>query len=242
MRLSVLIHLYYEDTAIGVYKKLSALLGHFENNINFFINLPTDHPKKNSLVSACKNKLPNCVIIQTSNVGKDIGGKLALMHTYIKLNMNADLLLFLHDKKSPQTAVGENWSDQLFEMIDQKSIEKTLELFNDQSIGMVGQKNHIYNKKNRTEEEIFVGNKQKILALAKEYDLCSPNLDFIGGTMFWVRESIFKDFFKKNDPLQIRVSLERGNVLDDLGPTITHSWERLFGWVVSTYGFKIAGV
>jgi hypothetical protein len=59
--------------------------------------------------------------------------------------------------------------------------------------------------------------------------------------MFWVRASIFEDFFSMYSPLSIRAQLEEGNVLDD-EPTITHTWERLLSWLVTSKGYKIKGI
>jgi hypothetical protein len=36
--------------------------------------------------------------------------------------------------------------------------------------------------------------------------------------------------------------LESGNVLDSDNGTITHAWERLFGWIITSAGYKIAGI
>jgi len=242
MKLTVFIHLYYENTALNIYSRLKHIIDVFNGNIYFLINLPLNHPKKDVIIRLCENKLPNCTVIQTSNIGKDIGGKLALMHLYLKKDYDSELLLFLHDKKSPQTAVGDTWSNQLYEMTSESGIAKTLNLFSSSNVGMVGNQELLFNKKNRSEDEIFVENKNNVLRIADKYNLTSHDYGFVGGTMFWVRESIFKNFFIDNPPLSIRSTLEKGNVLDDFGPTLTHSWERLFGWIITSAGYCIKGV
>lgn len=242
-RLTILIHIYYDDTAFALYQKLIPLLDFFNHQVNIFINIPLDHPRLNQISKLARKKLPGCFLIKSTNVGKDIGGKLLLLHTYLKSGSKSDLLLFIHDKKSPQTALGDKWMDQLFAIIEKKNIEKILDIFNDDnSVGMIGNQELIFTTKNKSKKEMFAGNEQIIKEIASKYGLTTRDCAFVGGTMFWVRESIYRDFFEQNPPLEIRNTLENGNVLDDLGPTYTHSWERLLGWVISTKGYRIIGI
>ncbi len=81
-----------------------------------------------------------------------------------------------------------------------------------------------------------------IRSLKDKYHLQPPDLQFVAGTMFWVRASQFKDFFTQNPPLHIRSELEQGNVTDIDGATIAHSWERLLCWIVTTKGYQIRGI
>lgn len=241
MKLTIFIHNYYEDTSFALYQKVKHLkkLGDVSQVL---INLPLDHPQLKRISYLVEKKLPQAYIFKTSNVGKDIGGKLALLHLYLKLGFKSDLLVFLHDKKSPQTVIGDEWSNQLFSIVNPNKIQSIISLFSDNSVGMVGDENMVFSRKNKSEEELFAGNKSNVYNIAEKYGLSSKSLEFIGGTMFWVRESIFRSFFEKHCPISIRSTLEKGNVLDDLQPTITHSWERLFGWIVTSSGYKIKGL
>lgn len=242
MTISILVHLYYEDTAIALYKRIKPLLAYYEQNVSVIINMPIDHPRLEQIRNVAIKKLPNCEIIKSTNVGKDIGGKLSLLYYLFQSKTQSDLLLFLHDKKSPQTLVGEKWTNQLLAILDPTKFQSIKNLFNNEDVGMVGSKDLIYSKKNKSPNEIFAGNKDLIFKIAEKYNLSSQNLTFIGGTMFWVRDKIFRSFFEKYSPLEIRSTLEFGNVLDDNNPTNTHSWERLFGWMVTSQGYKIKGV
>lgn len=78
-----------------------------------------------------------------------------------------------------------------------------------------------------------------ITNLRSKYNVNPPSLTYIAGTMFWVRASIYRDFFHKNPPLEIRSTLERASITDVDGPTQTHAWERLLSWIVTSQGFKI---
>jgi lipopolysaccharide biosynthesis protein len=61
-------------------------------------------------------------------------------------------------------------------------------------------------------------------------------INFVGGTMFWVKAQIFKDFFSKNDATKIVDTLEIGDVRE---PSRTHAMERFFGCLVNDKKFRI---
>lgn len=239
-RIGLFIHIYYDDTVLSVYRQINHLL--HNNNVIVFLNISQKNPHFNRIISILQNKFSDVFIIKSTNKGKDIGGKLALLDLYLRLNLTLDYLVFLHDKKSPQLVEGGIWQTGLFNIINEENIKKIEGLFSDSKIGMIGNKENIIGKKTDPESKIFVNNKTLVFELAKQYGLKSVNYEFVGGTMFWVRESIFKKFFEEHSPLEIRKTLEPGNVMDDFGPTITHSWERLFGWIVTSHGFKIVGI
>ena len=65
-----------------------------------------------------------------------------------------------------------------------------------------------------------------------------PDGHFVGRTIFWIRFSILKKAFKHID-LEGEYSIcEPGKPSE---PSYTHTWERIFGLIVSTQGFKITG-
>ena len=70
----------------------------------------------------------------------------------------------------------------------------------------------------------------------------NADFNFIAGSIFWIRTSILKSFFGSHEPLRIRKSLEKGNVLDFEKGTNVHAWERLFSFLPNAYGFKIIGI
>lgn len=239
-KITIFIHIYYENTILTVFRQLKHLI--IRSGTSVFVNINFDNPNFLRIKKIIENRYPNIYLIKTSNKGKDIGGKLALLKLYLQLNLESDYLLFLHDKKSPQLVHGDSWKQRLFKIADEESLKKVFKLFDSPNVGMIGQKEHIMNKKNEPESKIFVKNKDLIMSEAAKYNLSSKDYAFVGGTMFWVRENIFRLFFIKSSPLKIRSNMELGNVMDDFGPTVTHSWERLLGWVVSTKGYKIKGI
>ena len=60
--------------------------------------------------------------------------------------------------------------------------------------------------------------------------------------MFWTKAKPIMDFFKNYNPLEIRMDLEDGNVLDNFNGTTTHAWERLLSWIVTNQGLTIKGI
>ena len=54
-------------------------LNHLQGTILFFLfNICTETPGKEGIYVMLKSRFPGCIIINTSNKGKDIGAKLAL--------------------------------------------------------------------------------------------------------------------------------------------------------------------
>ena len=239
-KIGILIHVYYDDTLMSIYKQISSLLR--EDNVYVFLNISRENPYFHRASTIIEKRYPKIYLIGSTNKGKDIGGKLALIDMYLRCDIKCDYLVFLHDKKSPQLLEGNLWQDKLFNIINKEKINSILTIFEDESIGMIGNKENIMSKKTDPESKIFVNKKEFTLDLAKKYSIQSDDYEFVGGTMFWVRESVYRSFFTEFSPLQIRKTLEYGNVMDDFGPTITHSWERLLGWIITSKGFKIAGI
>lgn len=239
-KISIMIHLYYEDTWYFIYKKVRELIK--DSEAQLFVNVDCENPKHEKILRIIKLRFPDSVVIKSPNKGKDIGGKLLLINMYLALKVESKLLLFLHDKKSPQVIDGSEWRQKLFAISESKNLINILSRFKDNNTGMIGSKGHVLNIKNELESDIFMGNKKEILNLAQKYHLSSNDYAFVAGTMFWVRAEIFENFFRKYSPLVIREGLETGNVMDNFGTTITHSWERIFGWIVSTYGQTIKSI
>jgi lipopolysaccharide biosynthesis protein len=107
---------------------------------------------------------------------------------------------------------------------------------------MIGVEDHVITM-NKADELVYATNFELLQGLTQTYGISrTANSAYIGGTMFWVRASIYEDFFSENSPLGIRATLETGNVMDHAGGTHTHSWERLLGWIVGSKGYKVMGI
>jgi lipopolysaccharide biosynthesis protein len=180
---------------------------------------------------------------QSPNKGKDIGGKLILMDAYLKLGIKSDYILLLHDKRSPYHNKGNQWQKELFKIAEKRYQQDVLDAFRkDPQIGIVASESAIRNELNNDEQRNVYTDSLFIKALKDKYGIHPSSFQYVAGTMFWVRASLFEAFFTKNSPLAIRSELEEGNVLDNDQPTNTHAWERLLCWLVTAQGFKIRGV
>lgn len=197
--------------------------------------LPVLHALKSSL-------LQQLIIRQSTNKGKDIGGKLVLMDAYLKLGVKSDYLLFVHDKQSLHQHNGQQWGADLLRIVEKESQQKALEIFaKNPSVGIVASANAIRNEWDNEQKRNAYTNSNFIQKLKAQYHIQPPHLQFVAGTMFWVRAALLQNFFTKYEPLAIRATLEEGNVLDDR-PTTTHAWERLLCWIVTSQGYQIKGI
>jgi len=78
--------------------------------------------------------------------------------------------------------------------------------------------------------------------MIEKYNINITDYSFVGGTMFWIRADLIRKLNEKYDFVRQYMSLEEGNVMDNQGSTITHSWERLICWLSTNIGFKVAKI
>jgi len=195
------------------------------------------------LVRQITNDFPTSYQITTPNVGKDIGGKLALIDLVLKIDFMADYYILIHDKKSPYSSFGEVWRQKLYRIIEPNIVGKILAIFlQERSVGVVATKEFIESEYDEVSGSFKTLNDTIQKGMIESYHLKMPTYEFVGGTMFWVRSEIFNKFFLKFSPLEIRKLLERGDVLDNRHGTFTHSWERMFSWIAADQGYKIKGI
>ena len=237
--IAVLYHIFYEDSYDLVCSELQPLEPY--HPILLF-NICTDTPGKKEMSEALKKAFPGCFVIFTSNKGKDIGAKLAMLQLFMQLQLAADYFLLLHDKKSLQALKSATWKDDLLKVIFPDNIATVFQRFeqNDQC-GIVATKEYIITEP--FEENKFSGiNGQLLDGLVLTYGLRPDYFEFVAGTMFWVRAAPLLQFFGRFNPLEIRKQLENGNVIDNFSGTVTHSWERLLSWIVTSNKMFITGI
>lgn len=239
VKIVVLYHLFYEDTVEKVGSELKPLID-FETT--FLFNICIETPDKKWIIAELRNEFPGCYIITTSNKGKDIGGKLALLQLFLELQIEAHYLLFLHDKKSLQALKSNTWKKDLLKIVSTESIQKSMKIFEESSAcGLIATKDYIIVEP--FADSHFSGVNGQILAtLMLKYEVMPASFAFVAGTMFWAKAKPLKDFFKQHNPLEIRKELEDGNILDNFSGTITHSWERILSWIITSQGYSINGV
>lgn len=237
--IAVLYHIFYEDSCELVCQELQAL--HIYDPF-FLFNICAETPEKITISKTLKAFFPNCFIITTSNIGKDIGAKFALFKLFLQLEIQADFLLFLHDKKSLQALKSSTWKNDLLRIVSAEGIQNTIEIFEkNEACGIVGAKEYVI-KEPFENNELIASNGKILHRLLKEYNINLASYEFVAGTMFWARALPLKSFFSQYDPLEIRKTLEDGNVIDNFSGTITHSWERLLNWIITGNGYNIKGI
>ena len=236
---AILIHIYYKDSWELIFReKLKQIEG---KRFMLLINLSIDIIDKQPLIAEILNEFPEAFLIESPNIGKDIGGKLALIDLLLKLDLSPDLLVLLHDKRSPQAIMGERWRNKLLSIIEPSVISRVGKMFlKQENLGVVGAKDFIINEYHKNNSSR--NNNELLTLLVKQYALQTKDHHFIGGTMFWVRSQPFLEFFRTYPPLECRKQLEAGNILDVQNGTYTHSWERLFCWITMSRGYKLKGI
>jgi lipopolysaccharide biosynthesis protein len=236
--LAFMTHIYYDNS----WEEIRLALKNFDNGKNyFFFSISEACLIEEQIIDDIQKSFNNAFFLVTSNIGKDIGGKLALIDLYLLLNIQSSFIIFLHDKQSLHSIDGENWKNSLFKVIDLNNEQAILNLFKDPKTGMVGAKEYIINEY-ESETDTFRNNDHLSKKLIQQFGIAIKNYDFLGGSIYWIRSSIIEKFFKQHHPIQVRENLEAGNVLDLYGERLTHTWERMFSWITANEGYVIKGI
>lgn len=197
------------------------------------------YTNKISIEERIKKFKSNSKIISSPNKGVDIGG---FLYTYKHIDPKTDLILKIHTKaglgsyKSPSKAVknrgvesalrsGNNWFQLLMKGVLENEI-KVNNIINEfqknPKCGMVGNKLvNFYNPNMGEINKIY-----KIMGLNK-FD---PSYKFVGGTIFWVDNKIFKKYFTEETIDKLLNHLPEGYVIE---PSPNHAMERIFGILVN---------
>lgn len=240
LRISVFTHIFY-DTGLALLR--DSLLNLAVYNAEYFFSISTDCTQKENIIAETKKLFPAAYILETTNIGKDIGGKLALLDLYIRLNTESDYMVFLHDKLSPQALNGEEWREQLLKIATKENIPSIIKLFeSDNSIGAIGNKDCIFSEYRAETDDFLSPNNTLLKQYITRFNIHTKNYAFVAGTMFWVRSKIITSFFSKYSALEIRKNMERGNVTDTQIGTHTHTMERFLGFIVGDSGHKLTGI
>ncbi len=231
--ISVIAHVYYPGSWAIIKKKCDRILAN-SNNI---------------LISSCYDNViqeideNRAMIFKVSNLGKDIGGKLVSLKYYLEFCNKTDLIVFLHDKISPQTINSTYWFDKLYEVFAPNKFRKALGIFKkSENVGVIGSKQFLKNEYIKSSGSFDTTNSDILLSCMEQYNIQSKKYDFIAGSIFIARSLPYERFFNKVNPLQIRKHLEPGNVLDLSQGTYTHTWERLLSIIVSSQNYKVNGI
>lgn len=209
--ISILCHLYHHNLWEEMSNSMTRIQGDKRIYVNLTDNLPTD-----KITSLIKAKFPLAKILVSSNQGKDIGGNLRLIDKWMEDGPFPDELLILCHSKNRN----HNWRVELLQPLFSNYIPYLFR--NDSRIGMAGHNKWLYHRTHDVNSGIYNN-------YCKRFGFGDYNMDFIAGTMFCVRASIFEKFFSKFNARQLANELEFGDVGE---PSKTHSWERLYGSII----------
>ncbi len=244
-KIAVLVHLFYTDMWDTITTYLDNL-GDYDYDL--YINLVDGFYEPN--IKDKINKYKKANIIVSPNKGVDVGGFLNLYKT---LSGDYDLILKLHTKKSiglpdkPSDYVrvygkdsaivkGTEWFHRLMNGVLQSKeyVKDTIDLLTeDTPIGMSGLDN-----------ESYVGpNLKQVQKLAEMFSIPIEvnngrlkNISFVGGTIFWVRGDILREYLTK-DNINLLLDLLPEGYHNE--PSYNHALERLFGMMVYNEKKKI---
>lgn len=236
-------HIFYEDT---LYEMMPYLynLNYLVRHKHFF-SISEETINKEQIAKKLKSIFPDAVIQIVKNSGKDIGGKLILLKLYLELGNKADYLVLLHDKKSLHswTIEGNQWRNELFKIAEPQYIFEVFSQFeNNEELGIIGNKKWINNTDYDYSKRKFAFHDAFFKRKLREYGISITNYEFVGGTMFWMRDELLRSFFSRYSLLEILEKLEQGNILDSKEGTETHFLERFFGWYATSKKFTLSGV
>lgn len=187
--------------------------------------------------------LNNIIFRRSPNKGKDIGGKLVLLDAYLHLKQESEFMIFLHDKKSPYKIQNQEWQQKLFRVIEPAFTERAITFFNQNpNAGIIAGADSIRDEYDHSNKSFISQNQTQLTQLRSEFGISTTDYRFVAGTMFWARAAPLLTFFRKHAPLDIRKSLEAGNVMDEGKGTYTHAWERMLSWIISEQGYTIKGL
>jgi lipopolysaccharide biosynthesis protein len=233
--LAVLYHIFYEDIMDSIIHELSPLSPY---QPYYFFNINAETPNAFEIKSFLFLHFPDCVITISSNKGKDIGGKLILLNICLQLGIRPNWFVFLHDKKSLHALNSKTWKSDLLAIISSKNFDKIETFTSQKDCGIIAANNYVHCE--LMQDGKFVSTNGPILEdLIQLYKLEIKNHQYVAGTMFWARAKPVIDFFTTFNPLQVRVTLEEGNVIDNYKGSHTHSWERLLSWIITSKGWEI---
>jgi len=240
MSLLVIAHIYYPSDWEYLFERLVNLK---EYSCTFIFNVVNPLYDKKEVLQYIHENFPHAILIEAPNHGRDIGGKLAAIDVSLKLKINSDFTLIIHDKQSPHTPTGFRWRNELFRVIEKKELPRIFSKFEkSKKTAIIGSGKFLMNEYDFSSQRFDSFSDEILRELIKETDLRLTDYSFIAGNIFWIRSELLRDFFSKHSPLKIRSKLEHGNVLDFNKGTYIHSWERIFSWLANIYGLKIVGI
>ena len=233
---AVVVHIYYEDTWPDIAGALRGLTVPFDLIV-------TTVSSRERLIETIRRAYPRADIEVVDNRGRDIGPFLALLERG-RLDPYK-WVCKIHGKKSVdggrKTYMGAMWRRRLlFDLLGAPgAAAAAIAMFErDPSIGMIGPRAFRLPNATYPEDLSWSANRRMTLEIAQRMGVPGAKfqLDFFGGTMFWVRPEALKPL--RDLRLAAEMPDESGRVDGDL----PHALERVLPTSVLAAGYKLADI
>ena len=231
---AVVAHIYYEET----WPDIAGALRNLTLPFDLIVTTVADRER---LMDSIRRSYPQAEIEIMENRGRDIGPFLALLERG-RLD-GYRYICKIHGKKSidggRKTYMGELWRRRLlFDLLGAPGASTAaIDMFErDAAIGMIGPKAFRLPNDNYPEDLTRSANRAMTLKIAARLGVSADKfqLDFFGGTMFWVRPEALKPL--RDLGLVADMPQERGMVDGDL----PHALERVLPTSVLVAGYRLA--
>ena len=231
---AVVVHIYYEDTWPDIAGALRGLTVPFDLIV-------TTVAERDRLIETIRRDYPRAEIEVVENRGRDVGPFIALLERG-RLD-RYKYICKIHGKKSidgrRKTYMGAMWRRRLlFDLLGAPGVaDAAIALFErDPSIGMIGPRVFRLPKEGYSEDLSWSANRSMTLKIAERMGVPAERfqLDFFGGTMFWVRPEALKPL--TNLGLAAEMPYESGRIDGDL----PHAVERVLATSVLAAGYRLA--
>jgi Rhamnan synthesis protein F len=231
---AVVAHIYYDDTWPDIAGALRGLTIPFDLIV-------TTVAGRERLIESIRRSYPRAEIEIVENRGRDIGPFLVLLERG-RLD-GYRYICKIHGKKSidggRKTYMGEMWRRRLlFDLLGAPgAANAAIDMFGrDPSIGMIGPKVFRLPKAGYSEDLSWAANRLMTLKIAERMGVPADKfqLDFFGGTMFWVRPEALK-------PLRdLRLAADMPYESGLIDGSLPHALERVLPTSVLVAGYKLA--
>jgi lipopolysaccharide biosynthesis protein len=231
---AVVAHIYYEDTWPDIAGALRSLTVPFDLIV-------TTVAGRERLIETIRRSYPRAEIEIVENRGRDIGPFMVLLERG-RLD-GYRYICKIHGKKSidggRKTYMGEMWRRRLlFDLLGAPGAgNAAIDMFErDPSIGMIGPRVFRLPRDGYSEDLSWSANRAMTLKIAERMGVPADKfqLDFFGGTMFWVRPEALKPL--RDLRLAADMPYESGLIDGDL----PHALERLLPTSVLVAGYELA--
>jgi lipopolysaccharide biosynthesis protein len=228
-----------------MWEEITSYLDNINHPYKLYVSLVDGYYDESIISKINSYKLDMVKIVIVENKGVDIGG---FLNVYSSVDSDTDLILKIHSKKS--VGLPNKPSDMVKVYGMESAIQKGREWFERNMNGILKNPDFVNGiiEKFETDEtcglighnlETYVGpNDFLVKELIKMFGLESNvyGSPFIDGTMFWVRNDLLKKYLTEDNIKNILKIIPKGYHNE---PSINHSLERIFGYIIKNENKKV---